>query len=164
MRLVLPEGREELLCENEPGCVHGFEATMTRGPISLVCAIAVNNSRSAANKLKKCGQQLKKCGQQLKKCGLVNNSRSAAWSTTQEFEMQPIVQEADREDYGPLWATTGHYEPLWAITSHYGPLRTTMGHYRSLRAITGHYGPLLAMCSCQATLTAMGVVKQITTP
>ena len=73
--------------------------------------------KKCGQQLKKCGQQLKKCGQQLKKCGLVNNSRSAAWSTTQEFEMQPIVQEADREDYGPLWATTvttGHYGPLWA--------------------------------------------------
>ena len=25
---ILPEGREELFCENEPGCVHGFEATI----------------------------------------------------------------------------------------------------------------------------------------
>ena len=69
---MLPEGRDELLCENEPGlqCVHGFEATMTRGPISLVCAIAASNSRSAA------------------------------WSTTQELEVQPAVQEADQEGYG----------------------------------------------------------------
>ncbi len=25
---ILPEGREELFCENEPGCVKGFEATI----------------------------------------------------------------------------------------------------------------------------------------
>ena len=62
--------RSKLLCENEPGlqCVHGFEATMTRGPISLVCAIAANNSRNA-----------------------VNDSRSAANNSSQE--VRPATQE-----------------------------------------------------------------------
>ena len=90
---MLPEGRDELLCENEPGlqCVHGFEATMTRGPISLVCAIAASNSRSAASKSRSVANNSRNA---------VNNSRSAAWSTTQELEVQPAVQEADQEGYG----------------------------------------------------------------
>jgi hypothetical protein len=112
---ILPEGCEELFCENEPGCVKGLEAT-------------TYDSWTHLPGMRDCGQQLKKCDRQFKKLRGGAESLPAGYGRSECYryvsEKAFWTQSTDLL-CGPLWATMGHY----------GPPRATMGHYWRCAAV-----------------------------